>query len=164
MISKQNSIKKKIEELKGPCKPKESLKPVKLEQAFNGAYSSYRINGRSRMGVDTFFDRIRQNLVGLMNKKLTKLSSAKVQTSALFRFMKASEDDFFGNVIEYDRAEMVFNSRMMEIFQGSDLNEIVDEMLAHMQMQIENSALANSRFVFNEVLYSDISFYQLNLT
>ena len=62
LLSKQNSIKKKIEELKGPREPKvshkpeESINPVELEQAFNRAYSSYRINGRSRMDVDTFFD------------------------------------------------------------------------------------------------------------
>ena len=52
----------------------------------------------------------------------------------------------------------------MEIFQGSDLNEIVNEMLAHMKMQIENPALTNSKFVFDEVLFLDVSFYQLNLT
>ena len=57
LISKRNSIKKKIEELKGPSKPeeeqnKESFNPVELEQAFDRAYRSYRINGRSRIGVD----------------------------------------------------------------------------------------------------------------
>ena len=44
------------------------------------------------------------------------------------------------------------------------MNEIVNEMLAHMKMHIENPALANSRFIFDEVLFLDISFYQLNLT
>ena len=48
LISIQNSIKKKIEELKGLSKPEESFTPVNLEEAFNGAYKSYRINGRSR--------------------------------------------------------------------------------------------------------------------
>ena len=33
----------------------ESFKPMRLEQAFNKAYKSYRINGRPRMDVDTFF-------------------------------------------------------------------------------------------------------------
>ena len=37
-------------------------------------------------------------------------------------------------------------------------------MLAHMKTQIENPALANSRFVFDEVLFMDINFHQLNLT
>ena len=53
---------------------------------------------------------------------------------------------------------------MTEIHQGSDLNEIIDEMLPHMKTQIENPALINSRFVFDEVLFLDVSFYQLNLT
>ena len=37
-------------------------------------------------------------------------------------------------------------------------------MIANMKLQIENSALLNSRFVFNEVLCLDTSFDQLNLT
>ena len=36
----------------------EFFNPVELEQAFNRAYRSYRINGSSRMDVDTFFDRM----------------------------------------------------------------------------------------------------------
>ena len=52
----------------------------------------------------------------------------------------------------------------MEISQGSDLNKIGNEMLAHMKTQIENPALRDSRFRFDEVLFLDVSFYQLNLT
>ena len=36
-------------------------------------------------------------------------------------------------------------------------------MFAHMKTQIENPALANSRFRFHEVLLLDVNFYQLNL-
>ena len=36
-------------------------------------------------------------------------------------------------------------------------------MIANMKFQIENPALLNSRFVFNEVLYLDVNFHQLNL-
>ena len=53
---------------------------------------------------------------------------------------------------------------MMDIFQGSDLNEIVSGMFTHMKMQIEKPALANSRFRFYDVLFLDINFHQLNLT
>ena len=59
LISKRNSIKKKIKELIGPREPKESFNPIEHEQAFGRAYRSYTFNGRSRMDVDTFFDRIR---------------------------------------------------------------------------------------------------------
>ena len=143
MISKRNLIKKKIEELKGPREPEEprvpeeprepeSFNPVELEQAYNRTYRSYRIDGRPRMDVDIFFDRIRQNLIDLINRELTDLGSARVQTTTWIRFRQALEDDF-GNVIGYDRVRLLFNSRMMEIFQDSNLNKIVNEMLTHMK-------------------------------
>ena len=36
--------------------------PIELELAFNGAYRSYRVNGRPKIDVDTFFNRIRKGL------------------------------------------------------------------------------------------------------
>ena len=53
---------------------------------------------------------------------------------------------------------------MTEIHQGSSLDEIVNEMLAHMKMRIENPALTNSRFVFDEVLFLNGDFHKFNLT
>ena len=53
---------------------------------------------------------------------------------------------------------------MTSVYQGSDLDQIVDGMIANMKFQIENPALLNSRFVFDEVLYLDVNFHQPNLT
>ena len=80
--------------------------------------------------------------------------------TAWIRFIQALEDDF-GKIIGSDRVELPFNTRIMDIYQGSDLNEIVNEMFTHMQMQIENPALVNSMFVFDDVLFLNVSFYQL---
>ena len=52
---------------------------------------------------------------------------------------------------------------MMTVYRGSDLDQIVGGMIANMEFQIENPVLQNSRFVFDEVLYLDINFHQLNL-
>ena len=52
---------------------------------------------------------------------------------------------------------------MTSVYRGSDLEQIVDEMITHMKTQIENPALLNSRFRFDEVLFLDIDFHQLNL-
>ena len=52
----------------------------------------------------------------------------------------------------------------MNVHQGSDLEQIVDEMITHKMTQIENPVLLNSRFRFDEVLFLDINFHQLNLT
>ena len=115
------------------------------------------------MDVDTFFGRIRQNLINLMNRELMDLGSARVQMTPWIRFRQALYDDF-GSIIGLNRERLPFSRRMTEIRQGSDLDEMIDEMLAHMKTQIENPALVNSRFVFDEVLYINIDFYQLNLT
>ena len=42
------------------------FKPIELEQAFGGAYRSYRVNGRPKIDVDTFFNRIRKELIDLI--------------------------------------------------------------------------------------------------
>ena len=43
-----------------------SREPIELEQAFNGAYRSYGINGRPRMDVETCLHRIRGDLIDLI--------------------------------------------------------------------------------------------------
>ena len=44
-------------------KESKPFKPIELEQAFGGAYRSYRVNGKPKMDVDTFFNRIRTELI-----------------------------------------------------------------------------------------------------
>ena len=51
----------------------------------------------------------------------------------------------------------------MNVRQGSDLDQIVDGMIAHMKTQIENPALLNSRFRFDDILFLDINFHWSNL-
>ena len=103
------------------------------------------------MDVDTFFDWIRQNLINLISRELTDLNLARVQTTTSVSFKIEYEDGII------DRVRMSFKSQMTDIFRGSDLNEIVIEMF-------ENPVLANSRSIFDEVLFTDINFHQLNLT
>ena len=56
------------------------------------------------MDVDTFFSRIRGELISLITRELTDLNSARVQTTSWIRFMK---DD--------DRVELAFNNRMIDV-------------------------------------------------
>ena len=64
------------------------LKPVELEQAFGGAYRSYRINGRPKIDVDTFFNRIGKRLIELIERELKTRTSARIQTTAWIRFVR----------------------------------------------------------------------------
>ena len=63
-----------------------------------------------------------------------------------------------------ERVELAFNSLMTSVYRGSETDQIVDRMIANMKFQIENPVLLNSRFVFDEFLYLDFNFHQLNLT
>ena len=110
LIHKQNSLRRAIEELKqGTRQPTIECRQgfVERERAFGGAYRSYRIDGRSRMDVDTFFSHIRGDLISLIDRELTDLNSVSVQMTIWIRFIQE-----FDNVVEIDRVELAFNSRM----------------------------------------------------
>ena len=132
------------------------FKPIELEQAFVGAYRSYRINGKPKMDFDTFFNRIRKELIELIKRELKTRTSARIQKTAWIRFIRDDEEG-------QERVELAFNSLMTSVYRGSEMDQIVDGMTANMKFQTENPALLNSRFVFDEFLYLDINFHQLNL-
>ena len=58
-----------------------------LEGAFGRAYRRYRIDGRPRMDPDTFFNRIRRNLIDSL-KRESRGRSARVQTTTWIRYKK----------------------------------------------------------------------------
>ena len=64
------------------------FKPIELEEAFGGAYRSYRINGKPKMDVDTFFNRIRKELIELIKRELKTQTSARIQMTAWIRFIR----------------------------------------------------------------------------
>ena len=53
----------------GSTEPK-PFKPIELEQAFGGSYRSYRVNGRLKIDVDTFINRIRKGLIELIKREV----------------------------------------------------------------------------------------------
>ena len=147
-------------------KESKPFKPTELEQAFGGAYRSYRVNGRPKIDVDTFFNRIRKELIGLIKRELKIRTSARIQTTAWIRFIRDEPPGGPGEAHDeegQERVELAFNSIMTSVYRGSETDQIVDGMIDNMKFQIENPALLNSRFVFDEFLYLDVNFHQLNL-
>ena len=92
----------------------------------------------------------------MIKRELKTRTSARIQTTTWIRFIRNDEEG-------QGRVELAFNSLMTSVYRGSKPDQIVDGMIANMKFQIENPALLNSRFVFDEVLYLDINFHQLNL-
>ena len=111
------------------------------------------------MDVETFFSQTRGELISLITRELTDLNSARVQTIAWIRFVQEFDD-----VVENDIVELAFNSRLKNLYRGSNSDALVDGMITHMKAQIENAALLSSRFRFNAVLFLDANFHRLNLT
>ena len=79
------------------------------------------------------------------------------------RFVRDEAPEEPLSVEPQERVELAFNSIMTSVYRGSDFNQTVDGMIANMKFQIENPALLNSRFNFNEVLFLDTYFHCLNL-
>ena len=93
------------------------------------------------MDLETFLRKTQGSIANLMSKELRDLDSAKVQTTIWIRF-KVDVEDGDENVIIVNAVDKAFNSWMMELFKGSNLNKIINnEMFAHMRMQFENLAL-----------------------
>ena len=84
----------------------------------------------------------------------TMCRAVRSQATTWIRFVKD----------EVEQVELAFNGRMLAVYNFSDMDEIVSEMITHMAQQIENPALKDSKFVFDEVIRMNIDFHRLNLT
>ena len=105
------------------------FKPIELEQAFGGSYRSYRINGRPKIDVDTFFNRIRKELIELIKRELKTRTSAIIQTTAWIRFVRDGPPRGPGEAHDkegQERVELAFNSLMTSVYRGSEMDQIVD--------------------------------------
>ena len=99
--------------------------PRQLEGAFGDAYRRYRIGGMPGTDLDTFLNRIRRFLIDLLERE-SRTGAVRAQTTTWIRFRKDDE-----------LVELAFNSRMTNVYNLSDLDEIVNEMIAHMKEQIK---------------------------
>ena len=127
--------------------------PRQLEGAFGGAYRHYQIDGIKGMDVDTFFARTKRFLIDLLSRE-TINRAVHSQATTWIRIVKDG----------IESVELAFNSRMLAVYNLSDMGEIASEMIEHMQQQIENPALRDSKFAFDGVIWMDIDFHRLNLT
>ena len=127
--------------------------PKQVDGAFCGAYRCYWIDGIEGMDVDTFFARSRKFLIHLLSRE-TINRAVRSQATTWIRFVKD----------EVEQVELAFNSRMLAVYNLSDMDEIVSAMIEHMKQQIENPALRDSKFVFDRIIHMDIDFHRLNPT
>ena len=90
------------------------------------------------MDVNTFFDRTKRFLIDLLSRE-TRSRAVRSQATTWIRFIKDG----------IESVKLAFNSRMLSVYNLSDMVEIASAMIEHMQQQIENPALRDSKFVFD---------------
>ena len=59
---------------------------------------------------------------------------------------------------------MPFNSLMTEFFEGSDINDLIQRMLAHIKTQVEHPRMPESGFSLDKIMNLYINFQRLALT
>ena len=136
------------------------LTPQEHEIALNDAYRSFRSPGLPKTDVDTYIEKITPYMKTLINQQIREMASAKAQ---LCMWIKWKREDIHGEVHKII-VEKAFNSKMVEIFQGSNIDEILEKMFTYIKTQIENPALPKSGFTLDSIMHLDISFHELQLT
>ena len=63
----------------------------------------------------------------------------------------------------YIRVEMPFNSLMTEFFEGSDINDLIERILAYIKAQVENPKFPESGFSLDKIMHLYIDFHRLAL-
>ena len=141
-----------------------------------GAYRSFRSSGLAKVDVDTYIEKIPLYMKPLIEQQIREMGLAKVQLCMWVKWKKTEEmvlqltpeefeetEDILGEVKEIIVAK-AFNSKMMEIFQGSNIEEVLGKMFGYIKTGIENPALTKSGLTLDSIMHLDISFHKLQLT
>ena len=134
LIAKRDALQSQLVDLT------QHLTPHLIEGAFGAAYSRYRIDGVEGMDLDTYFSKTRGIILDLLKRESVR-RAVRSQTTTWIRFIKDDE-----------QVDLAFNSRMTPVYNLNDIGKIVGSMITHMSQQVENSALRDSKFVFNRVM------------
>ena len=59
---------------------------------------------------------------------------------------------------------MPINILMTELFEGRDINDLIQRMVAHIKTQVENPRIPESGFTLNKIMHLYINFHRLTLT
>ena len=154
------------------------LTPHEHERALKGAYKSFVMSGVPKIDVDRYFDQTKPHIKTLIKNQLKEMGSAKIIMTLWVRWKKAImplielDPEDAKNTQNVDRStgynhirvEMPFNSLMAEFFEGSNINDLMQGMLAHIKTQVENHGMPESGFSLDKIMYLYINFHRLALT
>ena len=153
------------------------LTPYEHERALKGAYRTFWKPVAPKTDIDSYFDQTKPHIKMLIKNQLKEIGSAKIIMTIWVRWKKpimpllelGTEDaenaqEINGNTSDNCiKVEMPFNSLMTGFFEGNDINESMQHMLAHIKTQVENPRMPDSGLMLDKILDLYISFHRLAL-
>ena len=155
------------------------LTPHEHERALKGAYRRFVKPGTPKIDIDSYFDQTKPHIKKLIKNQLKEIGSAKIIMTLWViwkmrikplielhpedaQYAQDLDDSRIGD--NYIRVEMLFNSLMAEFFEGSDINDLRERMLAYIATEVENPEFPESGFSLDKIMRLYINFHKLALT
>ena len=135
--------------------------------------------GKPKTDIDSYFDQGKPYIKMLIENQLKEMGSVKIIMTLWVIWKKPIKllikdpedaknvqgpDDSANDDIYYEKIEMPFNSVMTEFFDASDINDLIERMLAYIKAQTENTKLPESGFTLDKIMHLYINFHRLVLT
>ena len=155
------------------------LTPDEHKKALKEAYRSFVISGAPKTDIDSYFDQTKPHIKTLIKNQLKEMESAKIIMTLWVVWKKpikllieldpedaknAQDLDDGTTGDNYIRVEMPFNSLMTEFFEASDINDLIQRMLAYIKTQTENPKFPESGFTLDKIMHLYINFHRVALT
>ena len=137
------------------------------------------IPGLPKTDIHSYFDKTKPHIKALIENQLKKIGPVKIIMTLwgiwkkpIKLLIKLTEDaknaqdldDGTTDDIYYEKIEMPFNSLMTEFFDVSDINDLIERMLAYIKAQTENPKFPESGFTLDKIMHLHINFHKLALT
>ena len=152
------------------CEEDVYLTPHEHERALKGAYRSFMMPGKPKTDVDSYFDQAKPYIKALVENQLKEMGSAKIMLTLwvlwkkpIKRLIKLGPDDTTDDIYN-GKIDMLFNSLMTEFFDASDIDDLIERMLAYIKAQTENPKFPESGFTLDKIMHLYINFHRLVLT
>ena len=95
----------------------------------------------------------------LTQNRLKEMGSVKIimilwvlWNKPIKQLIKLGPDDTTGDIY-YEKINMPFNSLMIEFFDASDINDLIDRMLAYIKAQTKNPKFPVSGFTLDKIMH-----------
>ena len=137
------------------------------------------IPGLLKTDIDSYFNQTKPHIKTFTKNQLKDMGSAKIIMTLWVRWKKrimplieldpedaknAQELDDGTTGDNYIRVEIPFNSLMIEFLDASNINDLIQRMLAYIKAQTENPKFPESGFTLDKIMLLYINFHRLVLT